>query len=214
MKLTDACVFPYPNGNTSVRRMALEARSLGFDSIVAVDTAGGEYGGVQVIPGIHIRDAPVREVINRVKRERGKGAVVSVQAGDTGFNRAAIGIKGMHILRGIQSCDKTAFDHVSAKMATDNRVAIDLDISPVITGRGISRQRVLHRYRDILVLQNRFEFPVTISSHARSCLDMRAVREISGLCSLLGMDVEMVGSALASVEAIMAPSVSAVEVIG
>jgi len=214
MKFTDACVFPYPDGNTSVRRMALEARSLGFDSIVAVDTPGGEYAGVSVLPGILIRDVPVREVIGRVKRERSRGSVISVQAGDAGFNRAVIGIKGMHILRGIQYCDKKAFDHVSAKMAADNRVAIDIDLSPVISGRGIARQRVLHRYRDILVLQNRFEFPVTISSFARSCLDMRAVRELSGLCSLLGMDVDAVGSALGSVDAILTPPASAVEVIG
>ena len=61
----------------------------------------------------------------------------------------------------------------------------------------MSRQRALVRYRDLLVLQDRFEFPLTVSSHARSVLGMRAVREISGLCSLLGMEPYDVEQALA-----------------
>ena len=45
MKITDACVYPYPVGDSSVRRFALEARSFGYDSIVAADTpaAGLRY---------------------------------------------------------------------------------------------------------------------------------------------------------------------------
>ena len=90
-------------------------------------------------------------------------------------------------------------------MAADNRVAIDLDLSPLISGRGYSRQRAIHRYRDILVLERRFEFPITLSSHARSILDMRAVREITGLCSLIGMDTSDVEKAFFGVDFITAP---------
>ncbi len=43
MKITDACVYPYPFGDSSVRRMALEARSLGFDRLVAAGVSSGEH---------------------------------------------------------------------------------------------------------------------------------------------------------------------------
>jgi ribonuclease P/MRP protein subunit RPP1 len=124
-----------------------------------------------------------------------------------------ISLKGVHILRGLHSADKNAFDHVAAKMAADNRVAIDLDLSPLISGRGFTRQRVMHRYRDILVLERRYEFPLTISSHARSILDMRAVREIAGLCSLIGMDTPDVEMALFGTDIITTPPNPAVKVI-
>ena len=123
------------------------------------------------------------------------------------------GVKGVHILRGIQSADKTAFDHVTAKMAADNRVAVDIDLSPLISGRGVIRQRAIHRYRDILLLERRFEFPITLSSHARSILEMRAVREISGLCSLLGMDTPDVEKAFTGVDIVTTPPNPAVKVI-
>jgi len=213
MKITDACVYPYPNGDSSVRRMALEAKALGFDRLVAADTPSGEFYGIEIYPGILIRDTAVRDLTIRIKRERNNEAIVSVQAGDNAFNRSVISLKGVHILRGLHSADKNAFDHVAAKMAADNRVAIDLDLSPLISGRGFTRQRVMHRYRDILVLERRYEFPLTISSHARSILDMRAVREIAGLCSLIGMDIPDVEMAFFGTDIITTPPNPAVKVI-
>jgi ribonuclease P/MRP protein subunit RPP1 len=213
MKITDACVYPYPRGDSSVRRMALDAKALGFDRLVAADTPSGEFYGIEIVTGTIIRDTPVRDLINRIKRERNNAAVVSVQAGDNGYNRSVINVKGVHILRGLHSADKNAFDHVAARIAADTRVAIDLDLSPLLSGRGFTRQRTIQRYRDILVLEQRYEFPLTLSSCARSILDMRAVREITALCSLLGMDTPMVEKAFSGVDIITSPPVSAVKVI-
>jgi ribonuclease P/MRP protein subunit RPP1 len=213
MKITDACVYPYPFGDSSVRRMALEAKALGFDRLVGADTPSGEFYGIEIYSGILIRDTSVRDLTNRIKRERNNEAIISVQAGDNGFNRSVISLKGVHILRGLHSADKNAFDHVAAKMAADNRVAIDLDLLPLISGRGFTRQRAMHRYRDILVLERRYEFPITLSSHARSILDMRAVREIAGLCSLIGMDIPDVEKAFFGVDTITTPPNPAVKVI-
>ena len=213
MKITDACVYPYPYGDSSVRRMALEAKALGFDCLVAADTPSGEFYGIEIHSGILIRDTGVRDLISRIKRERNHEAVVSVQAGDNGFNRSVINLKGVHILRGLHSADKNAFDHVAAKMAADNGVAIDLDLSPLISGRGFTRQRAMHRYRDILVLKRRYEFPITISSYARSILEMRAVREITGLCSLIGMDIPDIEKAFFGVDIITTSPNPAVKVI-
>jgi ribonuclease P/MRP protein subunit RPP1 len=213
MKITDACVFPYPCGDSSVRRMALEAKNLGFERLVAADTPSGEFYGIEICTGIVIRGTALKDLINRVKRERTSEAVISVEAGDNGFNRSVISLKGVHIIRGIQSADKTAFDHVAAKMAADNQVAIDLDLSLLVSDRGIARQRAMHRFRDVLILEQRFEFPLTISSHAHSIMDMRAVREIAGLCSLVGMDIPCVEKAFSGVDIITASPDPAVRVI-
>lgn len=213
MKITDAAVFPYPSGDTSVKRLVLEAKTLGFDSLIAMDSEAGSFDGVEILRGINIQDDPMREVIARVKREKETGTVVSVSARDNGFNRAAISLKGVHILRGIQAADKTAFDHVTAKMAADNNVAIDVDLSLLLAARGIARQRAIHRYRDLLTFERKFEFPVSLSSYARSYLELRAVREITGLCSLIGMDMQDVEKALGSVARVTASPLSAVRVI-
>jgi len=213
MKITDAAVCPYPNGDSSVRRLALEAEALGFDSLVAIDTPSGKYGSVEVRNGLFIRNAGMKDVIAQVKRAKDSGAVISVKAGDAGFNRGVVGLRGVHILRGVPAADRNAFDHVTAKMAADNGVAIDIDLSVIIAGRGIARQRAIQRYRDVLVLERRFEFPLTMSTYARSVLELRAVREVSGLCTLLGMDIPDVERAFAGVDRVTTPPKPSVRVI-
>jgi ribonuclease P/MRP protein subunit RPP1 len=213
MKITDACVFPYPYGDSSVRRMALEAKNLGFDRLVAIDTPPADYYGIEICTGIIIKGIPLKDIISRIKKERSTESLVSVEAGDNSYNRTVISLKGVHSIRGVQSAEKNAFDHVAAKMAADNRVAIDLDLSVIVSGRGSTRQRAIHRYRDILILEQRFEFPLTLSSYAHSVLDMRAVREITGLCSILGMDIPDVEKAFSGVDFIMSSPDRAVTVI-
>jgi ribonuclease P/MRP protein subunit RPP1 len=213
MMMTDAAVFPYPCGDTSVRRFALEAKTLGFDSLVAIDAPAASFVGVEILSGVIIQNATVREVIGRVKRAKDTNAVISVTARDNGFNRAAISTRGVHILRGLHAADKAAFDHVTAKLAADNNVAVDIDLSCLIQARGIARQRAIHRYRNLLAFERRFEFPVTLSSYARSYLDLRAVREISGLCSLLGMEISEVERALEGVRQVTTPPPPAVRVV-
>jgi ribonuclease P/MRP protein subunit RPP1 len=213
MKITDACVYPYPAGDSSVSRLALEARAYGYDSIVAIDTPATEIYGVTVLSGIHLTNTAVKDVQERARKAGGSGAVISVQAGDNGFNRAVAGTKAISILRGIHEADRYAFDHVTAKIAADNMTAIDLDLSVLIAGRGHLRQKAIHRYRDLVVLQHRFEFPLTISSSARSVLGLRTVRELAGLCSVIGMDVSDTALALAGVDRIMRPDDAAVRTI-
>ena len=212
MKITDACVYPRPSGDSSVRRMALEAHELGFDSLVAVNTPPCEFAGVTVAHGVVIRGMPAQEAALRVKRCRDTDAIVSVQAGDIGQNRTMLAMRGVHILCGIHRTDRYAFDHVTAKMAADNSVAVDISLAPIIKERGVMRQRALDRYHDIVRLYLKFEFPLVISTHARSVLDMRSVRECSAIASVIGLDVTLVEKALSNVGALRLPH-SAVRVI-
>jgi len=213
MKITDACVFPYPVGDSSVRRFALEARSLGYDSLVAADATAATICGVNIIPGVILVGVSAKDVQSWAKKSRGTGGILSVQMGDNGFNRAVAGTSGIHILRGIATADKQAFDHVAAKIAADNNTALDIDLSPIIFGRGHLRQKAIHRYLDLMVLHRRFEFPLTISSFACSVLGLRAVRDAAGLCSLFGMDEIDVQAALAGVSRVMVRGGAAVRVI-
>jgi ribonuclease P/MRP protein subunit RPP1 len=91
---------------------------------VADGISSANFYGIDVLNGVLLRDITLKDLVNRVRQVRDKNAVVSVQAGDNGFNRAVTGVKGISILRGIQSADKTAFDHVTARMAADNRLRL------------------------------------------------------------------------------------------
>ncbi|MDG6257763.1 MAG: RNase P subunit p30 family protein [Methanomicrobiaceae archaeon] len=213
MGCTDACVFPYPHGDTSLRRLCLEARNLGLDSIVCIDAVErGQIHDVLVRRGVIIETGSMQEVVARVKKEQRTADLILVRAGDGAFNRAALSYRGVHILRGLGSAPKRAFDQVSAKNAADKGIAIDIDFFPLIHQRGASRQKALRCYRDVLRLHRKFSFPLTISSGARSLLDLRSVREITRLCAVFGMEPHEVEDALFTVDALLEPA-GPVEVI-
>jgi ribonuclease P/MRP protein subunit RPP1 len=213
MGCTDACIFPYPQGDTSLRRFSLEARQLGLNALVcsgAEET--GHIHGVLVHRGVVIEAGSMQEVVARVKKEQRSADLILVKAGDAAFNRAVLSYSGVHILCGLHHAPKRAFDQVSAKNATDKRIAIDISLFPLIHLRGAGRQKALRCYRDVLHLHRKYRFPLTLSSGARSLLDLRSVREITNLCGLFGMEPNEVADALGAVDRLLEPS-GPVEVI-
>lgn len=203
--VTDCCVHPYPDGDTSLRRMALEAGALGFDSIVAPLLEGYIYQGVRIIPATIITETDVRKVSGLIRRQGGEGMLMVVNAGENGFNRAVLNINGLHILRHVHKTQKNSFDHITARKAAERRVAIDIDLYPLIHGTGLPRQKVLQRYLDIVTLWSRYRFPLTLSSNACSWLDLRSTDDIHHLCGLFGMNDEEVRGALETVDDLLAP---------
>lgn len=203
MQCTDACVYPRPLGDSSIRRMALEARELGFDSLVAVEAGSCTLAGVDIVGSVVLQGREIREVQSALKRTAAGSGILMVDAGDYTFNRAILHMSGIRILRGIHSSPKNSFDHILSRMAAERQVAVDLDFSPVVRERGHVRQKVLHRYADLVRLQDRFGFPLTISSGARSILEMKSLRDLVALGALAGLDEEGVLLALQGVSRIL-----------
>lgn len=213
MQCTDACVHPYPGGDSSVRRMALEARELGFDSIVAVGAESGTLSGVGIIGGRILQGTQVREIQAGLKKNAPGSVITMVNAGDYAFNRAVMNLGGIRILKGVQASPKNSFDHILARIAAERNIAVDLDFAPVFLERGYARQKALHRYADLVRLQDRFGFPFTLSSGARSVLEMRSTRQLVALGALFGLDEKGIHLALRGVTGILCRE-KPVEVVG
>ncbi|HPC55911.1 MAG TPA: RNase P subunit p30 family protein [Methanolinea sp.] len=213
MQCTDACVFPYPGGDSSLRRMALSARELGFDSIVAACPANGTYCGVEVI-GMKVMGrtgAGAKEVSHAEPGQEGR-AITVAHAGEYAANRALLRTGKIMVLRGIQWTPKNSFDHILSRMAAERGIAVDIDFSSLICERGSSRQRVIQRYADIVRLHRKFGFSLTLSSGARSVLGMRSPREMTVLGGLFGLEEDDTGRALGTVRQLLFPR-SPVEVV-
>lgn len=213
MQYTDACVFPLPLGDSSLLRMAVEARELGFDSFVAVGVAGSAYRGIGIVGGTLIQAKEIREVQAALRKINPQPVLPMVSAGAYSFNRAVIQGGWVKVIREIYATPRNSFDHIISRMAADRQVAIDLDLSLLVKERGYMRQKVLQRYADLVSLQERFDFPFTISSGARSILEMKSRRDIVALCGLFGLERDGALSALGNVSRIIHRE-KPVEVVG
>ncbi|RQD81646.1 MAG: ribonuclease P [Methanocalculus sp. MSAO_Arc2] len=188
MTVTDVFIHPYPEGDSTLQRMARAARDAGYDTIVAIDHPECEYYSVSILNGTIVTEGTPKAVHAAV-RKKGRG-IIGVDAGENSFNRSVIQIPGVHLLTGLHRTQKNSFDHVTARFAAVRKVGVHLDIGQIITCRGHARQKVLARYHELLVLQRKFGFVFAIGSGARSILDQRTVREMITLTSLFGMTQE------------------------
>ncbi|MCQ1538410.1 ribonuclease P [Methanocalculus taiwanensis] len=197
MTVTDVFIHPFPEGDSTLQRMALTARECGFDTLIAVHHHPCEYHGVRILQGILVNEGTMKTVMSAIRQNR--RAIIGVAAGDANFNRNLLKTQGVHLITDLHRSQRNAFDQVSAKLAAGRRVAIHLDISQIISCRGHSRQKVLTRYAELLTLQRKFGFSFAIGSGARSILGQRSVREIILLTALFGMTKEETIDALGTV---------------
>ena len=205
MVFSDACVFVYPAGNTSIRRMALEAKHLGIERIVCAGAVStGEFYGVRTVSGALLRPSDFRDFTALIKKA-GKRDLVIACAGDAGLNRSLISSGRIVILRGIENAPKKAFDDVCAVNAAQKGVAVDISLSSVVKKRGIQRQKALISFAEIMKFHRKYGFTVTISSGACSYTDLMSAREAANICSLFGMEKDEVISALNGVDTLLNP---------
>lgn len=197
MTVTDVFIHPFPEGDSTLQRMALGARECGFDTLIAINHHPCEYYGVRILQGICVNEGTMKAVTSAIRQNR--RGIIGVTAGDASFNRSLLKTQGIHLITDLHRSQRNAFDQVSAKLAAGKRVAIHLDMSQIISCRGHSRQKVLARYAELLTLQRKFGFSFAIGSGARSILGQRSVREIILLTALFGMTKEETITALGTV---------------
>lgn len=206
MLYSDACVYPYPSGDSSVRRMALEARYLGYGRLVCMDCeTSGEFYGVSLLKGCLICSSGYNDFRKILKKECRGCDIIAAYAGDASFNRSVISSGKVDILKGIERCERRSFDDVSARYAAEKGVAVDIDLSAMIGKSGFLRQKALTMYGDILKFSRKYGFMLSVSSGARSYPEMKGIREVENICSLFGMTTDEVRQSLTSVERILNP---------
>lgn len=201
MHCIDACTFPYPLGACSLARLIQEFQDLGYSGIAACGNSFPKPRliGFDIFPARYLKGMSIKEIQKEIQGNSSKGTYCMVQAGENGVNRSLLTIPGVNTLCDLQNTPKNAFDRFCAQVAAERNIAIDIRVKPLWELRGVSRQRIIRQYEEILLLQNRYEFPLTISSGAQTPFEIRAPRAISSLLSEIGMDQNLIKESFASI---------------
>jgi RNase P/RNase MRP subunit p30 len=120
-----------------------------------------------------------------------------VDGGDIAYNRWVLTTPEVSILSRMYAVPRQAFDHVCAKSAVDNNVCLDINLAALVH-KGVPRQKALRQYEHIVTLARKYEFGLTISSGAKGYLELCTPREIMAMCTLFGMDEDMVVRSLST----------------
>lgn len=150
--------------------------------------------------GVKVRADDKQELHDKVSLFRDSVEVVAVHGGDSEINRLAAEDKRVDVLCHPEfKRHDSGVDHVIAKAAANNRVAIELNFRSVLQTYGKLRANIMHGQRRNIRLASHFDAPLILNSGAQAVEDMRKPRDMVGLATSLGVNL---GDAFTLVEGV------------
>jgi ribonuclease P/MRP protein subunit RPP1 len=127
----------------------------------------------------------------KVQKSRKHADILMVRGGDLKVNRAACEDQRVDVLsQPYRSRRDTGINHVLARKAAENSVAIEINLKTLLKTNLRYRYRVISHFRHIIDLQRKFNFPLIITSNANSKYDLKTPQDISALAKCFGMTFE------------------------
>jgi len=155
---------------------------------------------ISTFEGVEVRAKNPEDLKRKIQRFRNSTDVLLVHGGDLKINRAAVEDVRVDVLaHPYQGRKDSGFNHILAKKAAENGVAVEINIGYFLRNRNHRRQKILAQFREIMKLKAKYDFSLVITSGARSIYDLRSPRDLMALSSCFGMDKETAFSSLSNV---------------
>jgi len=202
----------FSGGTSSLEELASTAKQLGYAGIcfVAYLMSEREEGilkaeiervkksfGIEVYLGFEARS---RKELEELKRRRKDFDVLLVRGGDLKMNRIAVETRGVQILTHpeYERTDQ-GLNHVLAKLAAKNNVAIEINFREVLITSKRSRENVLRNISNDVKLAKKFHAPIILCSGATSHWMMRDPYVLSSFATQVGLELKEAKDAITKV---------------
>jgi|TARA_B100001971_G_C18108624_1_gene492933 ribonuclease P/MRP protein subunit RPP1 len=167
-------------GVDAPEKMLNQAKVLGTD-IGLCDGLKGNY-----LSGIDIYAKGKKELKSKLKK---KLDYTLVQGGDYNINRLAVLDKRVDILAHPDFRRKdSGVDSIIARAASENKVAIEINLGRIINSRGLNRIHLIKNLRKNFMLATKYNAPLVATTESRSLYELRGGDGIFHLLSLLGFN--------------------------
>lgn len=146
---------------------------------------------IELYEGILISAKNPEDMRQKVNKARKKADIIMVKGGDQKINRAACESPQVDIVsKTYYNRRDCGINHVIAKKAAQNEVAIELNIKHLTKTSPYLHYRILSYFREIIKLKKRYGFPLIITSNAKSIYDLHTPRDLIALSKCFGLDQE------------------------
>ena len=137
---------------------------------------------------LEIKSNNVNEIRKIVRKFRKRSSCISVIGGDLKVNRAVVENVQIDVLsRPYLRRFDSGLNHVLAKEAVKNNVAVELCFKDVLKSYLAPRSKVISNFKDVYVLYRKFGFPLILSSRAESVFDIRTTHDFASFFTQTGL---------------------------
>jgi len=153
---------------------------------------------------LEIKSTNINEIRKYVNNFRSRASCISVIGGDLKVNRAVVeNIKIDALSRPYLNRFDSGLNHVLAKEAVRNNVAIEVCFKDILRTYLTPRAKVISNIRDICALHHKFDFPMIISSRAESIMDIRTTHDFCEVLRQCGLSDEDIDKSFESAKSIL-----------
>lgn len=166
-------------------------RALDYKSDL-IDKINDFENPIEINMGLNIVKAKnPNEVRKLVNKYRNKTSYLSVLGGDLKINRGVCeNIKIDVLSRPYYKRHDSGMNHVLAKEAVKNNVAIELCFRDILNQHLKYRANVIASFKEILKFHRKFKFPIILTTDSKSLYDMRSTRDIVAVFKCIGFTNE------------------------
>ena len=153
---------------------------------------------------LEIKSTNIDEIRKNVNKFRNKASCISVIGGDLKVNRAVLeNIKIDVLSRPYLKRYDAGMNHILAKEAVYNNVAVELCFKDVLKSYLAPRAKVISNFRDIYTLYRKFDFPLILSSRAESVFDIKTTHDFVSVFRQTGLTDEEIDKSFRTAEGIL-----------
>ena len=144
-----------------------------------------EYAKVSM--GINILNANSNEIRKIINKYRDKSNYISCLGGDLKVNRSVCENYRVDVLsRPYYKRRDSGMNHILAKEAAKNNVAIELCFRDVLNNHLRYRANVISSFKEILMFHRKFKFPLILTTDSKSVYDIRSTRDLASFFKSIG----------------------------
>ena len=153
---------------------------------------------------LEIKSNNVNEIRKIVRKFRNRASCISVVGGDLKVNRAVLENVQIDVLsRPYLRRYDSGLNHVLAKEALRNNVAVELCFKDVLKSYLAPRSKVISNFKDVYTLYRKFDFPLILSSRAESVFDIRTTHDFIAFFTQTGLTVSEIEKSFMTAEKIL-----------
>ena len=145
---------------------------------------------------LEIKSTNINEIRRAVNKFRNDSLCISVIGGDLKVNRAVLENVKIDVLsRPYLKRYDSGLNHILAKEALKNNVAIELCFEDILKSYLAPRAKIISNFRDIYTLYRKFDFPLILSSRAESIFDVKTTQDFVSVFKQTGLSEDEIISA-------------------
>lgn len=143
--------------------------------------------GIDIFIGFEARNTSELDKLIKLRREYD---VLLVKGSDLLLNRKAVETKEVDILTHPEYKRRdSGFNHVMAKLAAENNVAIEINFREILNSSKNTRANIMHKIKNNVELCKKYKAPIIICSGSVTHWQLRDPKILMSMGCLLGLEL-------------------------